>query len=123
MKIIAPKLGHMNKVMRYVFLFSSIYMLGNHGNLFSQKVGVGILTPEARLHIKGDTNISQLCIDADTIQSNTNPLIRLRKSNGEDLMWINSDNPVNLFIGVNSGRVNNSAAAFCILSANISTSP
>src|SRR5688500_7462384 len=73
----------------------------------SQKVGVGISTPEARLHIKGADNISQLCIDADTMQTNLFPLIRLRKSNGTDLMWIHSDEPSNVFIGLNAGKVNN----------------
>jgi hypothetical protein len=70
-------------------------------------VGVGTSTPASKLHIKGVANAPQLIIDANSTQSNINPLIRLRSSGGTDLLWINSDNANNTFIGFNAGRVNN----------------
>src|SRR5688572_20745748 len=73
-----------------------------------QNVGIGILSPAAKLHVKGSADTSQLIIDAHSMQANTHPLIRLRRSNGNDLMWIHTDSPTNAFIGLNAGRVNNS---------------
>lgn len=73
----------------------------------SQNVGIGINTPNGKLHIKGLADTSQLVIDAGITQSNTRPLIRLRKNNGTDLLWIHSDDTSNVFIGRNAGRVNN----------------
>ena len=58
------------------------------------------------LNIKGTTNVSQLVIDADSAQGNFNPLIRLRKSDGTDLLSIHSDNGSNVFIGLNTGIAN-----------------
>ena len=72
----------------------------------SQKVGIGTSTPQGELHIKGTENLSQLCIDADTNQNNLTPMIRLRKSNGTDVMWITSHHASSIFIGVNAGRNN-----------------
>lgn len=74
---------------------------------FAQNVGVGVAFPLSKLHIKGSENASQLIIDANIAQSNVNPLIRLRKSDGTDLMWIHSDNVNNVFIGVDAGLLNN----------------
>lgn len=71
-------------------------------------VGVGILAPVGKLHVKGTANVSQLIIDCNSSQSNSNPIIRLRSSSGNDLLWIHSDSPTNTFIGLNSGRVNGS---------------
>jgi hypothetical protein len=71
-----------------------------------QNVGVGISAPAAKLHIKGLANIPQLIIDANSIQSNINPLIKLRTSNGIDLMWIHADDIRNCYVGLNAGRVN-----------------
>lgn len=56
-------------------------------------------------------NETKLFIDAGAGQTNSNPLIRLRNSIGEDLMWIHSDNGTNTFVGnlagiANSGVVN-----------------
>jgi trimeric autotransporter adhesin len=79
--------------------------------IFSQnKVGVGTTSPAARLHIRGEENISQLCIDADTQQTNLFPLICLRNSEGTNLMWIHADITSNSFIGLNAGRINNSVS-------------
>ena len=77
--------------------------------VFGQNVGINILEPSGKLHIKGSENISQLIIDADTNQNNMNPLIKLRKSDGTELMWLHSDHASNAFIGLNAGRVNNAA--------------
>jgi len=84
-------------------LYAIIITIGIH----AQNVGINTLTPAGKLHIKGSADISQLVIDAHSTQSNISPLIRLRNSNGNDLMWIHSDNVFNTFIGYNTGRVNN----------------
>ena len=74
--------------------------------IFGQNVGVGLLSPAGKLHIKGSADVSQLILDANSTQSNTMPLLKLRNSFGNDLLWINSDNAANTFIGLNAGRVN-----------------
>ena len=76
----------------------------------AQNVGIGTMTPAAKLHIVGSVDTTQLILDANSTQSNTNPLIKLRKSDGSELMWIHSDSPFNTFIGLNTGRVNNQAS-------------
>jgi hypothetical protein len=78
--------------------------------LFSQNVGVGLMTPLSKLHVKGGANVPQLTIDGHTTQSNTNPLIRLRNGSSADLMWIHADHASNVFLGLNAGRVNNYGA-------------
>lgn len=75
----------------------------------SQNVGIGISSPEAKLHIRGSANVSQLIIDAGITQSSSNPLIKLRSNDGSDLMWIHSDAESNVFIGTSAGQVNNAA--------------
>ena len=82
---------------------SNIYN-NNSGN-----TGIGTTTPQGKLHIKGSADVSQLIIDANSTQSNTQPLIRLRNSAGTDLMHIHSDNPNNVFLGLYAGSVNNAA--------------
>ncbi len=74
---------------------------------FSQNTGIGTTTPLAKLHIKGSADTSQLVIDANSVQSNTRPLIKLRNSSGTELLRIHSDDPANVFIGQFAGRVNN----------------
>ncbi len=76
--------------------------------LFGQNVGIGTNSPAGKLHIKGSADIPQLIIDANSTQSVTNsPLIKLRSSDGvTDLLWINSDNPTNVFLGAGAGRQN-----------------
>lgn len=71
-----------------------------------QNVGISILSPQAKLHIKGSENIPQLIIEANATQSNTQPLIRLRKATGNNLLSIHSDDSTNVFLGLNTGRVN-----------------
>ena len=73
----------------------------------AQNVGIGTISPASKLHVKGADDVSQLIIDANSTQSNTNPLIKLRNSSGADLMWIHSDHVTNSFVGLNAGRVNN----------------
>ncbi|MEO6403947.1 MAG: tail fiber domain-containing protein [Ferruginibacter sp.] len=73
---------------------------------FSQNIGIGTSTPQARLHIKGNADTSQLVIDANATQSNLRPLIRLRNAAGIDLLHIHSDNASNTFIGKDAGRLN-----------------
>ncbi|MFI5132546.1 MAG: hypothetical protein ACHQFX_21255 [Chitinophagales bacterium] len=99
----------MRNLVPAICLITGIAIQSYYSSVQAQNVGMGTLSPQARLHIKGANNVSQLLIDADTIQSNTNPLIRLRKEDGTDLMWIHADHVSNLFIGLNAGRVNNPA--------------
>jgi hypothetical protein len=70
-------------------------------------VGINTTSPSGKLHVKGSENISQLIVDGSIDQSNDNPLIKLRRSNGLDLLWIHSDDPSNVFIGVEAGALNN----------------
>ena len=53
-----------------------------HIATFAQNVGVCLLAPLGKLHIKGSADVPQLIIDANSAQSNLNPLIKLRKSDG-----------------------------------------
>lgn len=78
--------------------------------LSAQNVGVGTNTPQGKLQVTGSADQTQLIIDAYSAQTNLNPLIRLRKSDGTDLLWINSDHISNTFIGFNTGQVNNAAS-------------
>jgi len=78
----------------------------SNGLYVSGNTGIGTIAPKGKLHVKGNADASQLIIDANATQSNTQPLIRLRNSAGTDLLHIHSDDPSNIFIGLNSGRVN-----------------
>ena len=77
---------------------NGLYVAGN--------TGIGISAPLGKLHVKGNADASQLIIDANATQSNTQPLIRLRNSAGTDLLHIHSDDPSNIFIGLNAGKLN-----------------
>jgi len=72
-------------------------------NTLSDSVGIGTAFPSAKLHINNNSDNTALLIRANTVQSNTNPLIKLQKANGADLMWIHSDDLSNVLIGVGSG--------------------
>jgi hypothetical protein len=75
----------------------------------AQNVGIGTLTPASRLHIKGETDTTQLIIEANATQGNARPLMKFRNSNGNDLLWIHADDTSNIFIGRDAGRLNNAA--------------
>src|SRR6185436_9048131 len=79
----------------------------NINNINSGNVGINTTSPEAKLHIRGSADTSQLIIDANFFQGNSRPLIKLRNSDGTDLLWVHSDRPHNTFVGLNAGRVNN----------------
>jgi hypothetical protein len=91
----------------YLKFFFLLVLIPHFQLLVAQNVGIGLLAPVAKLHVKGSADNSQLIIDANSTQGNINPLIRLRKSDETDLLWIHSDNPLNAFFGLNAGRVNN----------------
>ena len=80
---------------------------------FSQNVGINTLTPLGKLHVKGSSDISQLIIDANATQSNSNPLIRLRKSGGANLLSITADDSTNCFFGLKAG-ITNIASSFAL---------
>jgi len=59
----------------------------NHSDIYyglgtSSQVGIGTNSPEAKLHIKGTNNETQLLIQADSSQSSANPLLKFVKSDG-----------------------------------------
>lgn len=70
------------------------------------RVVIGTGSADGKLHVKGTTDNPQLIIDAGTVQSNSNPLIKLRNKTGGDLMWIHSDHITNAFVGFGCGSVN-----------------
>jgi hypothetical protein len=74
--------------------------------LHAQNVGIGTTAPIAKLHIKGSQDSSQLVIDANSTQSYNHPLIRLRKSDGTDLLTITSEDSNNIYMGVGAGYAN-----------------
>lgn len=100
----------MKKIFRFILVYNALLLFLT--STYSQNVGIGIISPEAKLHIKGGANVSQLIIDANGSQSNTNPFIKLRSSDGIDLMWIHSDSPLNTFIGHYAGHDNNPDGIF-----------
>ncbi len=72
----------------------------------SQNVGISTDIPIGKLHVKGTEDIPQLVIDADTVQSISMPLFKFRKYTGEDLLWLNSDDSTNTFLGLKAGLFN-----------------
>lgn len=80
----------------------------NSSNIFNNGGNIGINTsaPDGKLHIKGSADETQLIIDANGSQTNSHPLIKLRKSDESELMWIHSDDTTNAFIGINAGAFN-----------------
>lgn len=82
------------------------FILSNISIAHTQNVGIGTTTPAGKVHIKGSHDTTQLVIDANATQSNTQPLIRLRNAVGDDIMHIHADKQSNLFIGVDAGKLN-----------------
>ena len=72
----------------------------------AQNIGIGTNNPEGRFHVKGSSDTSQIIVDANNVQSNTNPLLRLRNALGRDLLSLHSDDSTNLFLGINAGKLN-----------------
>jgi hypothetical protein len=72
----------------------------------AQNVGFGTITPAYPTHIKGLVDTPQLVIDAFTTQSNNHPFIRLRNASGRNLLSLHSDDSTNVFLGLNTGRIN-----------------
>ena len=81
---------------------AAIFNINSSGN-----VGIGTVTPGAKLEVAGTTDATQFIVRANSAQSNSNPLIRLLSSGGTELLRLHSDNTNNLFLGTNAGRVNN----------------
>ena len=88
-----------------------VWLLCN--SAFGQNVGINMMTPIGKLHVKGSADVSQLIIDANATQSNSNPLIRLRKSNGLNLLSIHADDSTNCFFGLKAG-ITNIASSFAL---------
>ena len=74
--------------------------------IHAQNTGIGTITPEGRLHVKGNSDASQLIVDANSVQANTNSLFRLRNASGRDLLTLHSDDSTNVFLGTNTGKLN-----------------
>jgi hypothetical protein len=72
----------------------------------AQNVGINTLTPLGKLHIKGSEDVTQLIIDADTIQGSMHPLLKFRNSAGTDLLWLHADDTTNVFLGLKAGSSN-----------------
>ncbi len=72
---------------------------------FSQNVGIGTTAPNGKLHIKGNTDTSQLVIDANATQGKI-PVIRIRSASGNDMLRLHADTSFNLFLGLSAGASN-----------------
>ena len=90
-------------MIRFLYLTLCVLL---YTTTFAQNVGVNTLTPLSTLHLKGVENVTHLTLDADTIQSNNNPFIKLRTGMGSDLLWIHADDSTNTFIGLKAGLAN-----------------
>lgn len=101
---IQVQLKKMRKIAFRIIISCSIIQFQNAVN--AQNIGLSTLTPQGKVHIVGTEDIPQLIIDANSIQSNVSPLIKIRKSNGTDLIWLSSDDSTNCFLGLKAGRVN-----------------
>lgn len=81
----------------------------DNSNIFNNgdNVGINTTTPEGKLHIKGSANTSQLIIQADTTQTNLNPILKIEDGHGMGLFSLHTDHPDNIFIGLSAGENNN----------------
>jgi len=106
--------ANLSGTLNYVIKFTPNGITGGDSQIFDDgtNVGIGTASPEGKLHIKGTADTTQLIIDANSTQSNTNPLIKLRSSSGTILMHIHSDAPENTFVGLDAGRVNSYGSPF-----------
>ena len=69
-------------------------------------VGIGTNAPPAKLTVQGNADVVQLIIQANAEQSNTNPLVQLRQSDGAAISSFHSDHNTNTFLGLDAGRAN-----------------
>lgn len=70
------------------------------------RIGIGTSDPQFLLHITSSTNATPLVIQGSATQTNSYPLLILRKSDGSQLLNLNSDHYSNVFLGINSGLAN-----------------
>ena len=82
---------HLHKIIIMKKIMALIIFSSGATTLLAQNVGIGSNTPQGKLHIRGSENVSQLIIDANSSQTNTSPLIKLRSNAGNDIMWIHAD--------------------------------
>ncbi len=87
-------------------IYISLFVTICGSKVVAQNIGFGTATPQGTVHIKGKGDTTQLVIDADSLQTNARPLIRLRNAAGSDLLHIHSDAPFNVFMGFTAGRSN-----------------
>lgn len=93
----------------FICIMLPLILLGFSKQVISQNLGIGTDTPAGKVHIKGTADVSQLIINGYSNQTNTHPFIKFREPIfGNDLMWINTDHELNVFIGYNAGKLNDS---------------
>lgn len=63
-------------------------------------------TSTSKIFVLGTADVPQVIIQANTVQNISNPFIKFLKSDGTELMRINSDTYVNTFMGFESGISN-----------------
>jgi hypothetical protein len=114
-------LGEGSAIGNTTYWNGSGWVVNNH-NLFNDgnNVGINNASPLAKLHVTGSANSTQFIVDGFSTQSTTNPLMKLRTSTGQDLMWINADDTTNLFLGLKAGR-NNLIGSFANFNTFIGT--
>ena len=100
-------LGEGSAIGNTTFWNGTGWVVNNH-NLYNDgnNVGINNAVPQAKLHITGSADTTQLIVDAFSTQSTRNPILKLRTSTGQDLIWLNSDDTTNLFLGLKAGRKN-----------------
>lgn len=60
-----------------------------------------------KYHFAGTSDTTQFVVQANATQAVNNPLFKLLKSDGTDLLWLNSDFATNTFVGNGAGQANN----------------
>lgn len=91
----------------FIAKFTGTNSLGN-SILFEAPGGIGLSTTSAqgKLHIKGTSDQTQLLVQANGFQTNSNPLILAMTSSDQELFRLHSDHQPNLFIGRRAGMSN-----------------
>ncbi|MES2772557.1 MAG: tail fiber domain-containing protein [Bacteroidota bacterium] len=91
--------------MKKSFIAPASFLLLLTASANAQNVGIGTASPIGKLHIKGDSDTSQVLIDANTTQGKI-PVIRIRSAAGNDLLRLHADTSFNLFLGLSAGANN-----------------